>query len=143
MASRNFTNLADHLARARINLATGTFKAVIVASIPSEANLDAWDFLNDVSIEIAAGGGYSAGGFAVTPTLGAVDAANNRVPVTYAAATPTYAASTITGVGCIVYQVEGTAAASPLLHFIDWNGTITSTNGNFQANFLTPLYIQG
>ena len=61
MASANFTYLCEHLANARINFATDTLKAVIVSSIPTEANLDAWDFLNDVTNEIAAGGGYTTG----------------------------------------------------------------------------------
>lgn len=141
MASRNFTNLADHLANARINYGTGTFKAVIVSSVPSEANLDAWDFLNDITNEVAATGGYTTGGFAVTAVIGAVDAANNRVPVTFSTAIPTYAGATITGVGCIIYEDSGLATTSPVAHFVDWLGTVSSSNGDFQVTFSTPLYI--
>ena len=141
MASTNFTHLCEHLANARINFATDTFKAVIVSSVPTEANLDAWDFLNDVTNEIAAGGEYVAGGFAVTAAVGAVDAANNRVAVTFTAASPTYTNSTITGVGCIIYKDTTVAATSPVAHFVDWLGTVTSTNGNFTATFTTPLYV--
>ena len=141
MASENFTNLTDHLARARINFATDDFKAVIVSSIPTEANLDAWEFLNDVTNEIAAGGEYVAGGFAVTAAVGAVDTTNNRVAVTFSAASPTYTDSTISGVGCIIYKDTGVAGTSPLAHFVDWDGTVSSTNGNFTATFSTPLYI--
>lgn len=141
MASRNFTNLADHLARAAINFGTGTFKAVIVDTIPSEANLDGWRFRDAITGEAPATGGYVAGGFAVTATVGAVDAANNRVPVTFSAATPTYEAATISGVGCIIYQDTGVAGTSPVAHFVDWLDTVASTNGNFEVTFSTPLYI--
>jgi len=141
MASRNFTNLADHLARARINFATDTFKGILVSSIPTESNLDTWDFQNDITNEIAATGGYTAGGFAVTAYVGAVDAANDRVPVTFSAASPTYSSSTITAVGVIIYKDTGTANTSPVCHFVDFNGTESSTNGNFTVTFSAPLYI--
>ena len=143
MASRNFTHLTQHLARARVDYGADAFKAIIVGAIPTETQLDTWDFLNDLTIEIGASGGYSAGGFIVTPTVGSIDAANNRIPITFAAATPTYENATISGVGCVIYKVGGNAASSPLLHFVDWNGTVTSTNGNFQATFSTPFFIQG
>ena len=141
MASQNFTALADHLARARINYGTATFKALLVTSVPSEANLDAWDFRNDVTNEVAAGGEYVTGGFAVTATVGALDTANNRVPITFSAASPTYTASTITAVGCIIYADTGNAATDPLAHFVDFLGTVSSTNGNFTVSFSTPFYI--
>ncbi|MEI2422019.1 hypothetical protein V6O07_17205, partial [Arthrospira platensis SPKY2] len=104
MASQNFTNLPDHLARARINFATDTFKAVLVSSIPTEANLDAWAFRSAITNEVAATGGYTAGGFDVTASVGSVDTTNNRVPVTFSAAIPTYSSSTISAVGCIIYK---------------------------------------
>jgi len=88
MASRNFTNLADHMARARINFGADTFKALLVSSIPTEANLDAWAFRSSVTNEHASTGGYTAGGVAVTATVGTVDAVNDRVAVTFAASNP-------------------------------------------------------
>ena len=141
MSSANFTNLTDHLARARINFATDTFKAALVSSIPTEANLDAWDFRNDITNEVAATGGYTAGGFDVTASVGAVDTTNNRTPVTFSAASPTYTNSTITAVGCIIYKSTGNAAADPIAHYVDFDGTVSSTNGNFTISFSTPLYI--
>ena len=140
MASANFTFLTQHLANARIDFATHTFKAVLVSSIPSEANLDAWDFLNDVTNEIV-DADYTAGGFAVTAVVSAVDAANNRIAVTYSAASPTYAAATISAVGCIIYRDTTVAATSPLAHFVDFLETVSSTNGDFTVTFTTPFYI--
>lgn len=141
MASRNFTALADHYARGRINWGAATVKGLLVTAIPSEANLDGWDFLNDVTTEVAAGGGYAAGGFAVTATVSAVDALNDRVSVTLTAASPTYTSSTISAVGCIVYIDTGVATTSPLAIFVDFNGTVASTNGNYVVTFDTPHYI--
>ena len=141
MASANFTNLADHLAKARINFDSDTFKAVLVTSVPSAANLDAWDFLNDVSNEVAAGGEYATGGFAVTAVVGAVDTVNDRVPVTYSAASPTYSASTITARGCIIYKDTTVASTSPIAHFVDFGEDKVSDNGDFTVTFDTPFYI--
>jgi hypothetical protein len=141
MASRNFTNLADHLARARINFGSDSFKGILVTSVPTESNLDTWDFRNDITNEVAATGGYTAGGFAVTASVGTVDAANDRVAVTFSAASPTYTSSTISARGVIVYKDTGTASDSPLAHFVDFGETVASTNGNFTVTFTTPLYI--
>ena len=140
MASANFTFLTEHLANARINFATDDFKAVLVSSVPSEANLDAWDFLNDVNNEIT-DTDYTAGGFAVTASVGTVDAGNDRIAVTYSAASPTYSTATISAVGCIIYKDTGVAGTSPLAHFVDFDGTVSSTNGDFTVTFTTPFYI--
>ena len=61
MASTNFTNLTDHLAKAAINFSTDSFKCMLVTSVPSEANFDAWVNRSDVTNEHAATGGYTAG----------------------------------------------------------------------------------
>ena len=141
MASRNFTFLAEHLVNARINFDSDTLKAVLVTSVPSEANLDTWDFLNDVDNEVAAGGEYATGGFAVTASVGAVDAANDRVAITYSAASPTYTASTITARGCVIYKDTTVASTSPVAHFVDFGENKVSSDGNFTVTFSTPFYI--
>lgn len=138
MASANFRNLADHLARAGINFAADSFKCMLVSSVPSESNLDAWVNRSDVTNEVT-GTGYTAGGAAVTATVGALDAANNRVPVTFS--DPSWSSSTITAVGAIVYKSTGTAASDKLVAFVDFNGTVSSTAGTFAVDITTPLYV--
>jgi hypothetical protein len=140
MASENFSHLTQHLALARVNFGADTFKAVLVSSIPDETALDTWDFLNDVTNEIT-DVDYTAGGFAVTASVAAVDAANNRIAVTYSAASPTYSSATISAVGCIIYKDTTVAGTSPLCHFVDFGETVSSTNGNFTVSFSTPFYI--
>ena len=137
----NFSNLPVHLVNARINFATDTFKAVLVTSVPLEADLDSWAFLSDITNEVAEGGGYTTGGFAVTASVDALDTENNRVSVTYTAADPTYTDSSITARGCIVYKDTGVAGTSPIAHFVDFGDDQTSVNGNFTVTFSTPYYI--
>lgn len=140
MASKNFTHFAAQLARAGVDFSSDTFKAVIVSAVPSAANLDAWENLDDVTTEIQ-DADYTAGGFDVSATVGAVDTANDRVPVTFSAANPTYEDVSISGVGCIIYKDTGDPETSPVLHFVDWEGTVTSTDGSFTVTFTGPLYI--
>jgi hypothetical protein len=141
MASANFLSLTDKLARAGVNYGSDTFKIMLLSAVPSESNLDTWDFRNDVSTEIAAGGGYTAGGIAVTAAVGAVDTTNNRVPVTFTVGSPAIAAFTGSFVAAIIYKVVGTAATDPVLHMVDFGGTITGTAGPLEITLSTPFYI--
>jgi len=141
MASTNFTNLTDHLARSAVNFASDTFKAVLVTSVPSESDFDAWINRSDVTSEHGATGGYTTGGFSVTASVAAVDTTNNRVAVTYTCGSPTYSSATLSAVGCIIYKSTGTSSTDKLLHFVDFGGTVSSTNGNYTITFSTPFYI--
>jgi len=141
MASANFTNLTDHLAKAAVNFSTDTFKAILVTAVPSESDLDTFINRSSIATEHAATGGYTAGGFAVTASVGAVDTTNNRVAVTYTCASPTYSSATLSAVGCIIYKSTGSSATDKLLHFVDFGGTVTSTAGNYTVTFSTPFYI--
>jgi hypothetical protein len=140
MASTNFTNLTDHLARGQINFASDSFKILLVSSVPSEANLDAWVNRSDVTNEIT-GSGYTAGGVAVTATVGSVDTTNNRTPITFTDLSPGWAVATITAVGGIIYKSTGVAANDKLVQFVDFNGTVSSTGAAFNVDFTSPLYI--
>lgn len=140
MASANFTNLPRHLAKADIDFDTATFKVLLVSSIPSEANLDAWVYRSDVTNEVT-GTGYTAGGIAQAFTLDAVDTTNNRQSVTYTNITNGWTSSTISAVGAIIYQNTGTASTDRLLHFIDFGGTVSSSNGNFSITYSAPFYL--
>lgn len=140
MASANFTNLADHLAKAAINFSTDSFKVILVSAVPSATDLDTWINRSSVTTEVT-GTGYTTGGVAVTATVGAVDTTNNRVPVTFGNLSPGWTSATISAVGAIIYKSTGTASTDKLVQFVDFNGTVASTNGNYSVTFSTPLYI--
>lgn len=149
MASRNFTIRATNLAKGTIDYSTDTFFALLVTSIPSEVNLDGWEVRNDVTNEHAATGNYVTGGFACTATVEAQDDATDSVDVTIV---PTagngnavFSSSTISSVGAIIFRQVGGDMATPLtdnlVSFVDFGGTITSTNGDFNVTFSTPSTI--
>ncbi len=139
MANGNSLTLTKRMADAYF---TGTFKFLLVSSVPSEANFDAYDFRDDVANEVT-GTGYTAGGVAATVTVGSIDTTNDRTPVTISNLAPGWTGSTISAVGGWLYKVIGSAATDQLVAFVDFGGTITSTASDFNVTFTAPLYVGG
>lgn len=140
MASANFRTLALHLANAGINFGTASFKTLLVSAVPSETQLDTWANRSDVTSEIT-GTGYTAGGVAQAVTVGALDTANNRVPINLADLTNAWTGATISAVGAIVYQSTGSAATDKLVAFIDFGGTVGVTGGSYSIDYTSPIYL--
>jgi hypothetical protein len=146
--SFNFTHSTEHLANARVDFGGDTFKAVLVSSVPTTDHRNAWEYLSDVTNEISAGGGYTQGGFDVTATIGTLDTINQRLPITYTCASPTYTSSTISARGAIIYRVSLDSfsalepTSSPVMHFVDFGSTKSSFDGNFTVTFPDPFYIR-
>ena len=107
---------------------SGTFKMILLSTLPGEAQKDSWDFRNDVTGEVV-GVGYTSGGNAATLTVSAVDNVNNDVEVTCSAVS--WPAATITAVAALIYKDTGSAATDPVVSMIDFAGTVSSTNGTF------------
>ena len=139
MAAGNALILTKRMADAYF---TGTFKFLLVSSVPSEADFDAYDFRDDIANEVT-GTGYTSGGVAATVTVGSVDTTNDRTPVTITDLTNAWTGSTITAVGGWLYKVVGSAATDQLVAFVDFGGTVTSTAGNYSVTFTAPLYVNG
>ena len=137
MASGNALILTKRMADAYF---TGSFKFLLVSSVPSEANFDAYDFRDDVANEVT-GTGYTSGGVAATVTVGSVDTTNDRTPVTITDLTNAWTSSTISAVGGWLYKVVGSAATDQLVCFVDFGGTVTSTAGNYSVTFTAPIYV--
>lgn len=139
MANGNSLTLTKRMADAYF---TGTYKFLLVSSVPSEANFDAYDFRDDITNEVT-GTGYTAGGVAATVTVGSIDTTNDRTPVTISNLLPGWTTSTISAVGGWLYKVVGSAATDQLVAFVDFGGTITSTGSDFNVTFTAPLYVNG
>lgn len=139
MASGNALILTKRMADAYF---TGSFKFLLVSSVPSEANFDAYDFRDDVANEVT-GTGYTSGGVSATVTVGSVDTTNDRTPVTITDLTNAWTSSTISAVGGWLYKVVGSSSTDQLVCFVDFGGTVTSTAGNYSVTFTAPLYVNG
>jgi hypothetical protein len=138
MSSKNSTFFPRNLAAAYFG--GQSFKFLLVSAVPSEANLDAWEFRNQITNEVT-GTGYTTGGVPVTLTVGAVDTTNNRVPVTATNLAPMLATASVTAVGGWIYRDTGNATTDALVQFVDFGESVTSTNAAFNASFTVPLYI--
>ena len=137
MASANSLFLPKRMADAYFS---GTFKMLLVSAVPSETDLDTFDFRNDIVTEVAASGSYATGGATVTCSVGAVDTSNNRVAVTFGNPAA-FTSATISAVGAWIYKSVGTAATDELVTFVDFGGTVTSTAGTFTVTLSSPLYV--
>ena len=138
MASANAGILTKRLADAYFG--TGTFKLMLASAAPSESDLDTFGFRSDITNEVAASGSYPTGGVTITCTVGAYDATNNRVAVTFGNPAP-FTSATISAAGCWIYKAVGSAATDELISFVDFGGTKTSTADTFTVTFSTPLHI--
>ena len=129
MASFNFNAAIHKIVTGAIDLDTDSFKMLLLSSVLTETEKDAFDFRNDIVNEVT-GTGYTAGGAACTLTVAAVDTVNNDVEITCAPVN--WAAATITALGAVIYKARGGASsADEVLCFIDFGGTVTSTGGTF------------
>ena len=100
MASLIYNSTIDEMARGDIDFDTDTFKAMLVTSSYTP-NKDTHEFRDDVTNEVAATGGYTAGGVTSACTV-TKDTANDKVTLQFAAVS--WAASTITARALVIYK---------------------------------------
>lgn len=130
MASLTVNEFWHKVANGTIVIGTDTFKMMYLTSAytPSKNHV----FRSDLTSEVAAGGGYVAGGFTVTAALGAVDTTNNRFDATFTPASPVVAAATFTARYAAIYKSRGGAAtADELVAIDDFGADITASGGPF------------
>lgn len=117
-----------------IDFDADTLKCMLVNSTyvgTALATLKTHDFINDVSANEISGTGYTAGGQTLTsPTITA--SGDNYV---FDAADPSWATSTITARGAVLYKDTGNVATSPVICLLDFGSDKTSSGGTFQVVF--------
>lgn len=135
MASLIYNSALRDEATGAIDYDTDTFWAMLVASTYTP-DKDSHSKRSSVTGEVS-GTGYTAGGQAVTATVGAVDTANDRVEVTFAAHSwPT--SSIANARGEVIYKRRGgLASADELVAYIDFGADKTSTGGSFDVTAST------
>lgn len=110
-----------------------TIKVALVTSayVP---NIDTHLNFTDISSEVV-GTGYTAGGMATTTRAITVDTANDWSK--FDADDVTWATSTITARGAIVYLDTGTPATSTLIAYVDFVTDKASSAGDFVVQWHT------
>lgn len=91
-------------------------------------NIDTHDFFDDVTNEVA-GSGYVAGGITLSSTTVILDTTGDEAE--FDAADITWATSTLTARGAVLYRNTGTPGTSPLIAYFDFGSDQTSSAGNF------------
>lgn len=128
MASFIYNAAVENEAKGEIDYDTNTFKIMLVTSSYT-ANKDTHEYRDDVTNEIANGNGYTTGGQTITCTV-AKDNTNDRVTLTFPASS--WANSTITAAGAVVYRSRGGASsADELVYYNDFGGNVSTTNATF------------
>jgi hypothetical protein len=129
MASLLYNSAVDDMARGAIDFDTDTFKVMLVTSSYTP-DKDTHDKRNDVTNEVS-GTGYTAGGVTSACTV-TKDTANDRVTLSFAAVS--WASSTITARGAVIYKSTGTASNDNLVAYNDFGSDVASASGTFTVS---------
>jgi hypothetical protein len=130
MASLIYNSCLEDAAKGAIDFDSDTFKTLLVTSSYTP-NKDTHDRADDITNEVANGNGYTTGG-ATTACTVAKDTANDRITLTFAAAS--WPTSTITARAAVIYKSTGTASADPLVAYVDFGGDVSSTGATFSVS---------
>ena len=127
MASLIYNSAVDDMARGAIDFDTDTFRVMLVTSSYTP-NKDTHDKRDDVTNE-ASGTGYASGGVTSACTV-TKDTANDRVTLQFASVS--WASSTITARGAVIYKSRGGASsADELIAYNDFGADVSTTAGTF------------
>jgi len=133
VASLIYNSAIDDMAKGAIDFDTDTFKILLVTSSYTP-NKDTHDKRDDVTNEVS-GTGYTAGGATSACTV-TKDTANDKVTISFAATS--WATSTITARGAVVYKSRGGASsADELVCYIDFGADVSSSAATFSVGSST------
>ena len=136
MASLVYNSFMRDVVTGAVDCDTDTFKMLLVTSTYTATKSHAKR--SDVTNEVAAGSGYTAGGNACALTVAATDNVNNDVEISFSVTS--WTSATITARGGVIYKSRGGASsADELVGYVDFLSNITSTNGTFAVTVSTPL----
>lgn len=137
MASLIFTSFLDDLTRGNIDLDTDAFKVMLTTSAFAE-NKNTQLKRSDVTGEVSAGAGYTAGGTAAIVTV-TKDTANSRVEITLGGAMWTApSGQNLTARKAVYYKARGGAAtADELVAVVDFAADQIASGGTLTLGATT------
>lgn len=107
-----------------VDLDTDSFKVLLVTSAYTP-NQKTHANRSDITGEVAAGGGYTTGGQAVTVSV-TNDTANDRTDITLGGTT--FSAVTLTARGAVYYKNTGVANTDSLVCYIDFGSDLSPSD---------------
>lgn len=132
MADAIPNSFKKHIMNGGIDLDTDTIKVMLLSSSHTQ-NVDAQEFIDDVSANEVSGTGYSAGGQALANK--SVTQNNTTDKGVFDADDVTWSTATITARYAAVYKDTGTPSTSPIICIIDFGSDKSSTAGDFSINW--------
>jgi hypothetical protein len=130
MADLTYLSCPEDVFKGNIDFDTDTFYGMLVTDAYTP-NQDTHDRRDDVSNEVV-GTGYTAGGQAITVSSVAKDTGANTITVNFAS--HSWASSTITARGEVIYKRRGGASsADELVAYNDFGSDITSSGAAFNV----------
>jgi hypothetical protein len=131
MADVIYNSFKKKIMDGSIDLDTDTIKVALVTSSYTP-DQDAHDFFDDITNEVS-GTGYTAGGATLANKVVSADNTDNEG--VFDADDTSWATSTITARGAVIYKSTGTASTSPLIAYIDFGADKSSSAGTFQITW--------
>lgn len=128
-ASTTFDSLTHDIITDAVQMSIDTFHVLLVNGYTPNAKTHARR--SDVTGEVT-GTGYTAGGQALAGLVFTLDTTTDKTVVT--CTNPSWPGATIAATGAVVCKWRGgVATADELVSYVDFNGTVTSTNAAFTA----------
>jgi hypothetical protein len=115
------------------NLSADTLKVVLVTSayVP---DIDTHSKYSDITDEVV-GVGYTTSGSTLAGVVVSADLTGDKAVLD--ANDVTWASSTITAAAAVIFKQNSTPALSPLIGYIDFGGSKSSSNGDFVIQWNT------
>lgn len=118
-----------------IDMANDTLKLMLITDSHTP-DIDAEEYIDDVSANEVSGAGYTAGGQELTTPSVTVDDTNNRAY--FDADDAEWTTATITARYAYLYKDTGTPGTSPILGYYDYTENKSSSAGTFTHSFAAP-----
>lgn len=131
MANAKYNGFKAAIQNGGIDLDTDDIKLALVTSTYTP-DIDAHTVFSDITNEVT-GTGYTAGGQSLTSKVISTDLTNDLAK--FDAADVTWAASTITARGAVLYKNTGVAGTSTLIAYFDFLTDQVSSNGDFTVQW--------
>ena len=132
MADAIYNKFRAELLNGNIDLVNDTIKVMLLKNSYTP-DVDAHDFIDDVSGDEVSGTGYTAGGATLANPAVTEDDANDKGK--FDADDVSWPNSTITAHYAVVYKDTGTPSSSPVLGVFDFGADKTTNNTEFKITW--------
>lgn len=133
-----YNSAVDKIVRGQVDFDTDEFRILLVSGAAQDDTIEktTFDFVNDISNELAIGNGYNERKI-TTPTI-SQNGNNTEIDFT----SVSWSEATIAATGAILYAHKGTDdAANPLVAYLNFNNLVQSSEGTFTVSITSPLTI--